>query len=92
MGDSEAPNCLTCSAGMVAGISGVHTGPGATALTRMPRYQVLGKPLGEGDDGALGGGVARARLGLVGFDRGGVDDARAGSHGRDRRLESQNVA
>ena len=28
MGDSEVPNCVTCSAGMVAGISGVHTGPG----------------------------------------------------------------
>ena len=31
MGDSEAPNCVTCSVGMVAGISGVHTGPGAAA-------------------------------------------------------------
>ncbi|CAM5735458.1 hypothetical protein STENM223S_11005 [Streptomyces tendae] len=31
--------CLPNSAvsGSVAGISGVHTGPGATALTRMPR-------------------------------------------------------
>src|ERR687897_70683 len=51
------------------------------------RYQVLGKPLREGDDGALGGGVVQEpRLGLVGFDRGGVDDARAGPHVRYRRL------
>src|SRR5215204_5043662 len=50
-------------------------------------YQVLGKPLREGDDGALGGGVVQEpRLWLVGFDRGGVDDARAGSHVRYRRL------
>src|SRR5919107_2699977 len=50
-------------------------------------YQVLGKPLREGDNGALGGGVVQEpRLWLVGFDRGGVDDARARSHVRDRRL------
>src|SRR5918999_2991488 len=50
-------------------------------------YQVLGKPLREGDDGALGGSVVQEpRLWLVGFDRGGVDDARAGSHVRYRRL------
>ncbi|HEY9670210.1 MAG TPA: hypothetical protein V6D11_02110 [Waterburya sp.] len=30
------PNCVTCSFGIVAGIKGVHTGPGATLLTRMP--------------------------------------------------------
>ncbi len=29
---------LTFSAGIVAGISGVHTGPGATALTRTPCF------------------------------------------------------
>ncbi len=31
--------CLpnVCVSGSVAGISGVHTGPGATALTRTPR-------------------------------------------------------
>jgi hypothetical protein len=27
IGDSEDPNCVTCSAGMVAGTSGVHTAP-----------------------------------------------------------------
>src|SRR5215210_9474145 len=52
-----------------------------------PPYQVLGKPLCEGDDGALGGGVVQEpRLWLVGLDRGGIDDARAWSHVRDRRL------
>jgi hypothetical protein len=35
MGVSE-PKEPTCSAGMVAGISGVQMGPGATVLTRMP--------------------------------------------------------
>jgi hypothetical protein len=30
------PNSATCSAGASAAFSGVHTGPGATALTRMP--------------------------------------------------------
>src|SRR5829696_4314380 len=50
-------------------------------------YQVLGKPLREGDNGALGGGVVQEpRLGLVGLNRGGVDDARAGPHVGDRRL------
>src|SRR5215216_921931 len=52
-----------------------------------PPYKVLRKPLGEGDDGALGGGVVQEpRLGLVGLDRGGIDDARAGAHVRYRRL------
>jgi hypothetical protein len=32
-----AVNCLMASSFMVAGMSGVQTGPGATALTRMPR-------------------------------------------------------
>ena len=32
-----SPNVETSSAGIVEAISGVHTGPGATALTRMPR-------------------------------------------------------
>ena len=42
-------------AGSVAGISGVHTGPGATALTRMPRSdERLGERVGERDDRALG--------------------------------------
>src|SRR3954469_14658643 len=31
------PNCSTFSGGMVAGISGVQIGPGATLLTRIPR-------------------------------------------------------
>lgn len=31
------PELLAFSAPNVAGISGVHTGPGATELTRMPR-------------------------------------------------------
>src|SRR3712207_419628 len=35
MGTCE-PKLATFSAGMVAGISGVHTGPGATLLARMP--------------------------------------------------------
>src|ERR687893_397460 len=53
-----------------------------------PRYQVLGEPLREGDDRALGGGVVQERrLGLVGLDGGGVDDARARPHVRDRRLD-----
>jgi hypothetical protein len=30
------PNSATFSAGESAGLSGVHTGPGATALTRIP--------------------------------------------------------
>ena len=30
------PNFATSSGGLSAGFSGVHTGPGATALTRMP--------------------------------------------------------
>ena len=30
------PNDSTMSSGMVAGISGVQTGPGATSLTRLP--------------------------------------------------------
>jgi hypothetical protein len=30
------PNLATCSACLSAGLSGVQTGPGATALTRMP--------------------------------------------------------
>jgi hypothetical protein len=30
------PNLPTFPAGESAGLSGVHTGPGATALTRMP--------------------------------------------------------
>ena len=34
-----APNCLTFSAGIVEGISGVHTGPGATAFTRIPCFE-----------------------------------------------------
>src|ERR671916_1827865 len=51
------------------------------------RYQVLGKPLREGDDGALGGGVVQEPwFGLVSLNGGGVDDARTGSHVRDRRL------
>jgi len=32
------PNFLTDSCGIVEGISGVQTGPGATAFTRMPRF------------------------------------------------------
>jgi hypothetical protein len=32
----SAPNSATFSAGASAGLSGVQTGPGATALTRMP--------------------------------------------------------
>lgn len=32
-----APNDSSLSSAMVAGISGVHTGPGATELTRIPR-------------------------------------------------------
>jgi hypothetical protein len=52
-----------------------------------PRYQILGKPLSEGDDGTLGGGVVQEPwLRLVRLDRGGVDDACAWSHVRDRRL------
>src|SRR5690606_20197305 len=31
------PNSATSSAGLSAGLNGVHTGPGATALTRIPR-------------------------------------------------------
>lgn len=31
-----AVNCLIASVDIVAGMSGVQTGPGATALTRMP--------------------------------------------------------
>src|SRR3954469_10288075 len=31
------PNCSTFSGGMVDGINGVQTGPGATLFTRMPR-------------------------------------------------------
>jgi hypothetical protein len=31
-----SPNVFTFSAGIVDGISGVHTGPGATQFTRMP--------------------------------------------------------
>ena len=31
------PNSATSCAGLSAGLSGVHTGPGATQLTRMPR-------------------------------------------------------
>ena len=30
------PKVATSSAGLSAGLNGVHTGPGATALTRMP--------------------------------------------------------
>jgi hypothetical protein len=33
----SAPNCSTFSGGSVEGMSGVHTGPGATAFTRIPR-------------------------------------------------------
>jgi hypothetical protein len=33
---TSLPKAATCSAGMVAGISGVQIGPGATALTRIP--------------------------------------------------------
>ena len=36
-----APNCATSSPERSAGLSGVHTGPGATALTRMPRSSRL---------------------------------------------------
>ena len=36
IGDSDCPNSVTNPAGMVAGMSGVHTGPGATTLTLMP--------------------------------------------------------
>ena len=32
-----SPKCSTSCGSKLAGISGVHTGPGATALTRMPR-------------------------------------------------------
>ena len=32
-----APNLLTSLASLSDGLSGVHTGPGATAFTRMPR-------------------------------------------------------
>ena len=32
-----SPNPATFSSGIVEGMSGVHTGPGATALTRMRR-------------------------------------------------------
>jgi hypothetical protein len=35
MGTSD-PNCCTFSFPNDAGMSGVHTGPGATPLTRMP--------------------------------------------------------
>ena len=31
------PKCSTLSAGIVTGMFGVHTGPGTTQLTRMPR-------------------------------------------------------
>ena len=37
----DSPNFATSSAGLSAGLSGVHTGPGATALTRMPRSSRL---------------------------------------------------
>ena len=35
------PNSATFRASRAAGLSGVHTGPGATALTRMPRSSRL---------------------------------------------------
>jgi hypothetical protein len=34
---TERPNEATDSSSKVTGMSGVHTGPGATALTRIPR-------------------------------------------------------
>jgi hypothetical protein len=40
VGDSSAPKSSTFSSGIVAGMSGVQIGPGATALTRMPRSMV----------------------------------------------------
>src|SRR3982074_662028 len=52
------PNCLTFSLGNVEGISGVQTGPGATALTRTPcsiarlasdRVKLTMAALGEGE-------------------------------------------
>ena len=35
------PKLFTFSSGIVDGISGVHTGPGATAFTRMLRFMEL---------------------------------------------------
>ena len=35
------PKSATSSAGLSAGLSGVHTGPGATQFTRMPRSSRL---------------------------------------------------
>ena len=37
----SCPNFATLSAAWSAGLSGVHTGPGATAFTRMPRSSRL---------------------------------------------------
>src|SRR5687768_8456599 len=37
----DLPNCATFSAGASAGLNGVHTGPGATQFTRMPRSSRL---------------------------------------------------
>ena len=37
----SCPNFATSCAGLSAGLSGVHTGPGATQLTRIPRSSRL---------------------------------------------------
>jgi hypothetical protein len=42
---TSAPNCATSFAGESAGLSGVHTGPGAIAFTRIP----LSSRLSESD-------------------------------------------
>jgi hypothetical protein len=67
---------------MVAGISGVHTGPGATALTRMPRSaRFVASALVNATMPALVVAVVQQLRGrLRGLDGRGVDDACAGRH------------
>ena len=70
-----------------ATFSGVHTGPGATAFTRMPRGdEVPRQRLGEGVDRALGRGVVeQVPAAFQAGDRSDVDDRRAASQVGQRR-------
>ena len=89
------PKSPSLSSGIVAGISGVHTGPGATELTRMPfSASCAASPLVNVTIAALGRGVVeqvRRRAERLHRRRGDDADDPAGMCGT-AALHSQNSA
>jgi len=76
---TSVPKVFTFSGGKLAGISGVHTGPGATAFTRMPfSTSASASDSVERDDRALGGRIVqKVRAAFVRGDRSCIDDGAA---------------